>query len=55
MKFFTCNLTMHFNRYQNFQTKKKLKELVLAKISHIPQISHIQKIFGVITLKAVYI
>ena len=30
---------MHFKKFQNFQTKNKLKELILAKISRIPQIS----------------
>ena len=41
MKFFTRNLSVHFKKCQNFQTKNKLKELVLAKISRIPQISHL--------------
>ena len=30
-----------FSNVSNFQTKNKLKELILAKISHIPQISHV--------------
>ena len=42
MKFFTHNLSLYFNKKcQNFQTKNKLKELILAKISDIPQISQI--------------
>ena len=35
------NLSIHFKKCQNFQTKNKLKELILAKISPIPQISHV--------------
>ena len=41
MKFFTRNLSTHFKKCQNFQTKNKLKELILAKITRTPQISHI--------------
>ena len=41
MKFFTRDLSIHFKKFQNFQTKNKLKELILAKISRIPQISHV--------------
>ena len=37
MKLFTLNLSMHFKKCQNFQTKNKLKDLVLAKISGIPK------------------
>ena len=40
MKFFTCNLYIHFKKCQNFQKKNKLKELILVKISRIPQTSH---------------
>ena len=36
MKFFTRNLSVHFKKFQSFQTKKNLQELVLAKISCIP-------------------
>ena len=66
MKFFTCNLSTHFGKCQSFETNTKLKKLILAKISHIPQMSHIilcrrtmfelyltQTIFGVISLKTV--
>ena len=41
MKFVTRNLSIQFKNCQNFQTKSKMKELILAKISRIPQISHI--------------
>ena len=41
MKFFTRNLSMQFKRCQNFQRKNKLKKLILAKITRIPQISHV--------------
>ena len=36
MKFFTRNLSIHFKKCQNFSTKNKLTELILAKVSHIP-------------------
>ena len=39
MKFFTRNLSIHFKKLQNFQTKNKLKELILAKISRFLQIT----------------
>ena len=41
MKYFTGNISRYIIKSQNLETKKKLKELVLAKISRIPQISHI--------------
>ena len=41
MKFFKRNLSLHFKKCQNFQATNKLKELDLAKISRIPQISHV--------------
>ena len=41
MKYFARNLSRYILKNQNLQTKKNLKELVLAKISRIPQISHI--------------
>ena len=33
MKLFTRNLSIHFQKCQNFQTKNKLKGLILAKTS----------------------
>ena len=51
MKFFTRNLSIHLKRCQNFQTKNILKELVLAKISRIPQLSHVILSFRWIKVK----
>ena len=51
MKLFTRNLSIHLKRCQNFQTKNILKELVLAKISRIPQLSHVILSFRWIKVK----
>ena len=51
MKLFTRNLSIHFKKCQNFQTKNKLKELVLAKISPIPQISQCIKVKVTVPMK----
>ena len=51
MKFFTSNLSIHFRKCQNFQTKNKLKELILAKTLCIPKISYVVNLVGGLKLQ----